>query len=65
MADRAGTEPPIQPLQFVPAEGSPVYVGRRDRAERIREALTDLRLVIDGCARACGHSDVPSPAEGR
>ena len=50
MADRAGSEPPIEPIRFVPTEGSPVHVGRRDRAERIREALVDLRLVIDGCA---------------
>ena len=50
MADRAGSEPPIEPIRFVPAEGSPVNVGRRDRAERMREALADLRLVIDGCA---------------
>ena len=50
MEDRADSEPPIQPIQFVPAEGSPVHVGHRDRAERIREALIDLRLVIDGCA---------------
>lgn len=49
MADRADSEPPLEPIQFVPTEGSPVQVGRRDRAERIREALTDLRLVIDGC----------------
>ncbi len=50
MADRAGSEPPIEPIRFVPTEGSPVYVGHRDRSERIREALTDLRLAIDGCA---------------
>ena len=47
--DRASSEPPIEPIQFVPTEGSPVHVGQRDRTERIREAMVDLRLVIDGC----------------
>ncbi len=50
MADRAGPGTPIVPIQFVPTEGSPVHVGNRDRAERIREAMIDLRLTIDGCA---------------
>ena len=39
----------IEPIQFVPGEGSPVIVGHRDKAERIREAMLDLQLVIDGC----------------
>ena len=34
--------------RFVKATGSPVSVGHRDRAERIGEAMVDLRLVIDG-----------------
>ena len=41
-----GSEPFVQ---FVPMEGSPVHVGGRDRAARAREAMTDLRLAIDGC----------------
>ena len=31
-------------------KGSPVIVGRRDQAQRIRDAITDLQVVIDGCA---------------
>lgn len=38
-----------QPIQFVNTTGSPVTVGQRDQEERIREALYDIRLVIDGC----------------
>ena len=49
MDNRAGSGPPIEPIQFVRTEGSPVHVGQRDRTERIREAMVDLRLVIDGC----------------
>ena len=40
---------PQQTIQFVNMKGSTVTVGRRDREERIREALIDLKLVIDGC----------------
>ncbi|MXZ84624.1 MAG: hypothetical protein F4Z02_03075 [Acidimicrobiia bacterium] len=36
-------------ISFPPTTGSPIHVGRRDRAERIREAISDLRLAIDGC----------------
>ena len=50
MADRADPQPPIQPIEFVPMKGSPVTVGRRDKAARIREAIADLQLVIDGLA---------------
>ena len=50
MADHADTQPPIQPIQFVPMKGSPVIVGQRDQAQRIRDAITDLQVVIDGCA---------------
>ena len=50
MADRAGSQQPIQPIRFVKTKGSPVIVGRRDKAERIREAMIDLQLVIAGCA---------------
>ena len=49
MAGRAGPEPDIQPIRFIRTEGNPVSVGRRDKAERIREAIIDLQLVIDGC----------------
>ena len=49
MADHSDTQPPIQSIQFVPTEGSPVFVGHRDKAERIQEAIIDLQLVIDGC----------------
>ena len=54
MADLAGS----QPLpRLVPTEGSPVIVGRRDKQERIREAVTDLQLAIDGyIAQHSGHS---------
>ena len=44
--DETGSQ---QPIQFVNTTGSPITVGQRDRLERIREALIDLRLVIDGC----------------
>ena len=50
MADRSSSQPPIQPIQFVPMKGSPVIVGQRDQAQRIRDAITDLQVVIDGCA---------------
>lgn len=36
-------------LQLVRTVGSPVTVGNRDKAERIREAMVDLQVVIDGC----------------
>ena len=49
MADAAGSRQPVEPLQFVSTEGSPVWVGQRDKAERVREAIIDLQLVIDGC----------------
>ena len=43
--------------RLVSTEGSPVIVGRRDKQERIREALTDLELAIDGCiAQQSGQS---------
>jgi hypothetical protein len=60
MADRAGSLPPIEPIKFVPVKGSPVFVGRRDKAERIREAIVDLQLVIDGCTakQPCASGDV-------
>ena len=50
LADHADTQPPIQPIQFVPMKGSPVIVGQRDKAQRIRDAITDLQVAIDGCA---------------
>ena len=50
MTDSADSRPPVKPIQFVPMKGSPIIVGRRDRAQRIREAITDLQVVIDGCA---------------
>ena len=40
--------PAARPIEFVPFEGSRVLVGRRDKPERIREAIVDLQLVIDG-----------------
>ena len=49
MSQQAGSEPSIQPIEFDRIEGSPVHVGQRDRTERIREAMFDLRLAIDGC----------------
>ena len=49
MADQTDSGPPNRPIQFVPTEGSPVFVGQRDKSERVSEALIDLQLVIDGC----------------
>ena len=49
MEESADSEPSIAPIQFIRTEGSTVLVGQRDRTERIREAMIDLRLVIDGC----------------
>ena len=49
MEESADSEPSVDLIQFVRTEGSPVHVGQRDRTERIREAMIDLRLVIDGC----------------
>ena len=49
MPDGVGSGPSKEPIQFVATEGTPVSVGRRDKAERIREAIIDLQLVIDGC----------------
>lgn len=40
--------PAARPIEFVPTKGSPVSVGYRDKAARIREAVVDLQLVIDG-----------------
>ncbi|MDE2934614.1 MAG: hypothetical protein OXS47_12225 [Chloroflexota bacterium] len=48
MVDSAGQEPP-QPIQFVAADGSPLIVGPRDRGQRIRDAVSDLQVVVDGC----------------
>ena len=36
-------------IGFVKTIGSPVTVGHRDRVERIREAIVDLQVAIDGC----------------
>lgn len=49
MADVGEKADSQQPVQFVKTTGSPVTVGNRDKAERIREAMVDLQLVIDGC----------------
>ena len=49
MPDGPGSNQSMEPIRFVPTEGSPVSVGKRDKAERIREAVIDLQLVIDGC----------------
>ena len=50
LADHAETQSPIEPIQFVPMKGSPVIVGRRDQSQRIHDAITDLKVLIDGCA---------------
>ena len=50
LADRADQQAHIQPIQFVPMRGSSILVGRRDQSQRIRDAVTDLQLAIDGCA---------------
>ena len=39
-----------QQIQFVKGSGSTITVGNRDREERIREAIVDLRIAIGGCA---------------
>ena len=49
MKDRETDIEPHQAIRIVNSRGSPVVVGRRDRAERIRESIVDLQLVIDGC----------------
>ena len=33
----------------VPTNGSPLIVGPRDRSQRIRDTVSDLQVVIDGC----------------
>ena len=45
MADLSGSQPEPRLLS---AEGSPVIVGMRDKHERIRESLMDLKLATDG-----------------
>ena len=49
MGDRVGSELPVKPLRFVRTEGSNVSVGHKDKAGRVREAMIDLQLAIDGC----------------
>ena len=39
---------PSERINFIPTSGSPVTMGSRDRAQRVREAIADLQLVIDG-----------------
>ncbi len=39
-----------QQIQFVKGSGSTITIGNRDREERIREAIVDLRIAIGGCA---------------
>ena len=41
---------------------SPVIVGQRDQAQRIRDAITDLQVVIDGCAGQPEHRLVEKAA---
>ena len=56
MAD-SGQKKDSQPaIQFVKTTGSPVIVGQRDRAARIREGMSDLRMAIDGCITQQTHS---------
>ena len=50
MADHAHTPDYVQPIQFIPSKGSPVILGPRDQTQRIQDAITDLQVVIDGCA---------------
>ena len=50
MTDHGDSQLPIQPIQFVPMKGSPVFLRQRDQAQRIGDAITDLQVVIDGCA---------------
>ena len=49
LMDRADSQPPVKPIQFVPVKGSSVIVGPRGHAQRIRDTVTDLQVVIDGC----------------
>ena len=48
--EHAHTPDHVQSIQFIPSIGSPVIVGQRDQTQRIRDAVTDLQVVIDGCA---------------
>ena len=49
MADREDNADPRERIRLVNATGSPVTLGHRDRVERVREAIVDLRVAIDGC----------------
>ena len=48
MTDREDMTDPEPRVQLARTKGGPVSVGHRGRAERIGEAMVDLRLVIDG-----------------
>ena len=50
MADKRDKADSQERIKFVKTTGSSITVGRRDRAERIREAIVDLQVAIDGCA---------------
>ena len=39
-----------QPVEFVNSKGLPIVLGNRNKSERIREAILDLQLAIDGLA---------------
>ena len=49
MADLGDNADSHERIRFVNATGSPVTLGHRDGVERIREAMVDLQVAIDGC----------------
>ena len=49
MADLGDKADSHERIRFVTTTGSPVTVGHRDKIERIREAIVDLQVAIDGC----------------
>ena len=51
MSDIGDMVDPQQHIQFMKTKGSTVSVGHRDKTERIREAIVDLQLAIDGCLK--------------
>lgn len=49
MADLVDNADSHERIRLVNTTGSPVILGHRDRVERIREAIVDLQVAIDGC----------------
>ena len=49
MADLGDNADSHERIRLVNTTGCPVTLGHRDRVERIREAMVDLQVAIDGC----------------